>query len=123
MTLLSLADATPRAMDEHGRLLHRSTWEHHFGAIPRGWEVHHCDQDKHNNDISNLVALPAKLHRAVHDALDNGASRPRADLLLQYHRHKLRYDKLVERQRRTERELEYYSATDVWSRKRQFRVI
>lgn len=34
--------------------------------IPTDWDVHHIDYDHNNNDPSNLVALPKKLHRRLH---------------------------------------------------------
>lgn len=34
--------------------------------IPKGFEVHHIDFDRSNNDINNLVALPKGLHRDYH---------------------------------------------------------
>lgn len=34
--------------------------------IPKGYEIHHIDFNKKNNDIDNLVMLPKKLHRKLH---------------------------------------------------------
>lgn len=34
--------------------------------VPVGFEVHHIDEDKSNNDILNLVAIPKKLHKEYH---------------------------------------------------------
>lgn len=36
------------------KLMHRYVWEKHNGPIPEGYEVHHIDHDRSNNDISNL---------------------------------------------------------------------
>jgi hypothetical protein len=36
--------------------------------IPNGFHVHHIDEDRRNNDILNLVALPNKVHSAYHFA-------------------------------------------------------
>jgi hypothetical protein len=36
------------------KLMHRYVWEKHNGPIPEGYEVHHIDHDRANNDISNL---------------------------------------------------------------------
>ena len=48
-----------------GKLLHRAVWEFYHGAIPRGYHVHHIDEDTGNNDISNLECLPAEQHRKL----------------------------------------------------------
>lgn len=37
--------------------------------IPRGWCVHHCDENPHNNDLSNLVLLTLRDHTRLHHAL------------------------------------------------------
>lgn len=34
--------------------------------IPKGWDVHHLDFNRKNNNISNLVALPKELHSKYH---------------------------------------------------------
>lgn len=44
------------------QLLHRDVWEHHRGAIPDGWDIHHRDHNKTNNDIANLECLPKDEH-------------------------------------------------------------
>ena len=36
---------------------HRIVYEKHHGPIPSGYDVHHRDGDKLNNDISNLELL------------------------------------------------------------------
>lgn len=73
-----------------GDRLHRVVWTFYNGAIPKGYQVHHLDQNKNNNNIDNLMLLSAKEHMALHgimqteqerqkkrDALDNNA-RPLA---------------------------------------------
>lgn len=47
-------------------MLHRAVWEHHNGPIPDGWHVHHVDFDHTNNDITNLLAMPAEEHLSLH---------------------------------------------------------
>jgi hypothetical protein len=42
--------------------LHRYVWEKHNGKIPKGYDIHHLDGDKTNNDISNLECLPKPEH-------------------------------------------------------------
>jgi HNH endonuclease len=48
--------------------LHRDIWrDNHPGEeIPRGWHIHHADEDPFNNDPSNLVLRSPKDHRAEH---------------------------------------------------------
>lgn len=46
--------------------LHRYIWEFYNGEIKRGYEIHHINGDKSNNDISNLVMLPKKEHAKLH---------------------------------------------------------
>lgn len=50
----------------HRKRLHRAVWEHYNGEIPEGYQVHHVDGDKSNNDISNLALLDKHLHAARH---------------------------------------------------------
>lgn len=46
--------------------LHRYMWEKYCGEIPKGYEVHHKDEDKDNNEISNLELLTKKKHLLWH---------------------------------------------------------
>lgn len=43
----------------------------HDGIIPSGYHVHHCDMNKLNNKIENLVQIPGKLHGLIHSTLKN----------------------------------------------------
>lgn len=52
--------------DSQGNLLHRVISERHDGVIPKGWHVHHCDYNKYNNKIDNLVQIPPELHDEIH---------------------------------------------------------
>lgn len=38
--------------------------------IPKGYEIHHIDFNRENNDIFNLVMLPKKLHSDYHKKLE-----------------------------------------------------
>lgn len=53
--------------------LHRYIWEYYNGEIPDGYHIHHKDKDKSNNEIDNLVCIPAYDHlsRHAHDRLDS----------------------------------------------------
>lgn len=46
--------------------MHRYVWVCEKGDIPEGYDVHHIDHDKGNNDISNLELLTKKEHRKKH---------------------------------------------------------
>lgn len=46
---------------------YRKLYESHYGIkIPPGYEIHHIDQNRNNNDIDNLILLPKKLHSQLH---------------------------------------------------------
>ena len=53
------------------KLLHRVIFEDTYGKIPEGWDVHHHDFNKLNNDPSNLVALPHWVHAQLHNRGEN----------------------------------------------------
>ena len=46
--------------------LHREVWKHHYGDIPKGYHVHHIDENTANNDISNLELLSGSEHLHLH---------------------------------------------------------
>jgi hypothetical protein len=48
------------------KLAHHFVWESVNGAIPEGYEIHHIDGDKHNNDIENLKLLTRAEHQKIH---------------------------------------------------------
>ena len=48
------------------RRLHRAIWRFYNGDIPKGYQVHHKDENKDNNDISNLELLSASEHAKLH---------------------------------------------------------
>lgn len=49
----------------HARL-HRYVYEKNYGPIPPGYEVHHIDHDRRNNEPENLTLLSAEEHRKRH---------------------------------------------------------
>lgn len=49
------------------RMEHIVTWEKAHGKqVPKGWVIHHRNETKDDNDISNLVVLPRTLHKELH---------------------------------------------------------
>lgn len=49
--------------------MHVFVWEYYNGPVPKGYEIHHIDLDKSNNDISNLQLLTISEHRRLHAQL------------------------------------------------------
>lgn len=48
--------------------LHRDVWESFCGEkIPNGWDIHHIDENKENNDISNLMIIEKSQHAKLHN--------------------------------------------------------
>lgn len=47
-------------------LSYRDIYKSYFGAIPKGWVVHHIDHIKKNNDIINLISMPKEIHNSYH---------------------------------------------------------
>ena len=48
------------------RRLHRCVYEAVHGEIPEGWQVHHIDHNKNNNEPENLELLTAEQHSQRH---------------------------------------------------------
>lgn len=46
--------------------LHRAIWIYFCGEIPTGYHVHHIDNNKNNNSISNLTLLSETDHHHLH---------------------------------------------------------
>lgn len=57
--------------------LHRYVWEKYYGEIPKGFEIHHIDRDKNNNDISNLQLVTKKEHLILHGELQTEEEKQR----------------------------------------------
>ncbi len=45
--------------------IHRDVYEYYFGEIPDGYDVHHKDGDRSNNDIGNLEIYTKSEHGKV----------------------------------------------------------
>lgn len=49
-----------------GKRLHREVWKAHNGDIPEGYDVHHKDHDRANNQIENLELMDGSEHNSMH---------------------------------------------------------
>ena len=47
-------------------LLHRAVWEFYNGEIPEGYQIHHKDEDRYNNEIDNLECIEGVEHARQH---------------------------------------------------------
>lgn len=64
--------------------LHQMVWITERGPIPNGYEIHHVDFNRENNDISNLVCIPKEEHHKIHsDALTDEQREWRRNNLIQ----------------------------------------
>ena len=57
--------------------LHRAVWEHHNGPIPKGFEIHHIDENKDNNGIENLELMERSAHRRLHASTERHKEQAR----------------------------------------------
>lgn len=55
-------------------LVHRYVWEKYHGKIPKGYVIHHKDEDKTNFTLENLLLLPNDEHNK-HHAIKNKLGR------------------------------------------------
>ena len=53
-------------LDDNLKFIHLENFKKLEGKIQKGWEIHHCNGDKKNNEISNLVQIPKLLHVYIH---------------------------------------------------------
>jgi len=45
---------------------YRKIWENIYGPIPKGYEIHHIDGNRMNNDIENLRCVSIEEHYEIH---------------------------------------------------------
>jgi len=62
--------------------LHRYVWEYYNGIIPKGYDIHHKDHNKDNNNIDNLELLTKKEHIEIHKHLDEKLKQKYRDNLI-----------------------------------------
>ena len=55
--------------------LHRYVWEKEVGKIPSGYDIHHIDGDKTNNDVKNLECLSKAEHTSKHNQYKNNKNK------------------------------------------------
>lgn len=49
------------------KMLHVLVWEKYFGEVPDGYQIHHIDGNKTNNDINNLQLVTILEHKRIHE--------------------------------------------------------
>lgn len=47
--------------------MHRAVYTYYYGEIPEGYEIHHVNENKADNDISNLAMLTKSEHSKIHN--------------------------------------------------------
>ena len=52
------------------RMWHVLVWEQNNGPVPAGYQIHHVDYDKLNNDISNLQLVDPVVHKRIHSGCE-----------------------------------------------------
>lgn len=58
-------------------LMHRYVWEKERGKIPKGWDIHHLNEQKHDNRVDNLECLPKAEHTRKYSPHNNQYTRGR----------------------------------------------
>lgn len=46
--------------------LHVYVWTKKNGDVPKGYSIHHIDENKENNDVENLMPISSSLHSSHH---------------------------------------------------------
>lgn len=60
--------------------LHRAVWIYFKGEIPFGYDIHHKDNNPHNNQIENLRCLLHEKHIKIHANTEDAKNRARKSL-------------------------------------------
>lgn len=55
-----------RKINGKRKRLHIYMWEKYNGEVPKGFHIHHKDENKSNNEINNLEMLSASEHEKLH---------------------------------------------------------
>lgn len=62
-------------------LMHRYIWEKEVGPIPEGWDIHHLDEDKAKNVLSNFECLPKAEHTRKYSPHNNQYTKGRKKIV------------------------------------------
>lgn len=55
-----------KAINGKRKRLHVYVWELHNGKVKEGFQIHHIDHNKYNNEIENLAELSKEEHSKLH---------------------------------------------------------
>ena len=66
-----------KKIDGRRKRLHVYVWEKYNGKVPKGYAVHHIDEDKRNNEPSNLTIITKKEHAVLHGETKSEEQRER----------------------------------------------
>ena len=58
-------------------LMHRYVWETEIGKIPEGYDIHHKNEKKYDNALSNLECLPKAEHTRKYSPHNNQYTKGR----------------------------------------------
>lgn len=58
-------------------LMHRYVWEFYNGKIPQGYDIHHLNNQKHDNRIENLECLSKSEHTRKYSPHNNQYTKGR----------------------------------------------
>ena len=88
-------------------LLHRYVWIKHNGKIPKGYVVHHIDENKDNNDMSNFELMTNYEHSKMHG--DKIFKENKEEILKRFAKsHSKKILKKIKEKNKTPRKKEWY---------------
>ena len=58
-------------------LMHRYVWGKEKGKIPKGFDIHHLDEDRANNEVDNFECLPKPEHTSKYSPHNNQYTKGR----------------------------------------------
>jgi uncharacterized protein YbdZ (MbtH family) len=58
-------------------LMHRYVWQKENGKIPKGWDIHHKNENKADNRIENLECLSKSEHTRLYSPHNNQYTKGR----------------------------------------------
>ena len=54
-------------VNKKNKMEHIIVWEKYFGKVPDGYQIHHIDGNKTNNDIKNIQLVTPLEHKRIHE--------------------------------------------------------